>query len=225
MAGKYFAVEVCDDHDGGSVWYVDEDYIQDRTEADELAAKKSKTRENKVARVLAVNSRVEMSFFDGEPVAVKGSGSVCPVCRNQARPLPCPECGPSHEARRAAMMQRLMAYGLRGLAASGLVPEDEGRLRWNELPVETQRAWKHLAAQVLYQVESLRRAEDAPREPEGFSMPVFFWRGEAQELAEQIARTLDVEQLAALSGEVALAWRQKYHALRSTETGDGGVDG
>ncbi|HEY3493800.1 MAG TPA: hypothetical protein VGK73_03905 [Polyangiaceae bacterium] len=46
----YFNVEVCDDHDGGSVWYVDEDYMEEG-DAIELAKRTAKKRANGLARV------------------------------------------------------------------------------------------------------------------------------------------------------------------------------
>lgn len=63
----YFAVSVRDDHDGGSVWYVDEDYIEERTEAEELAVKTSLKRENGSARLLKVTAEVAGEFFEGRP--------------------------------------------------------------------------------------------------------------------------------------------------------------
>ena len=60
----YYSVEVCDDHDGGSVWYVEEDYL-DKQDADELAQKLSQARENHVARVRRVVSEVSETWDHG----------------------------------------------------------------------------------------------------------------------------------------------------------------
>lgn len=218
---RHFTVEVCDDHDGGSVWILDEDYMTDREEADELAVKRSRQRDNRLSRVRVNDSRVVAEFRDGEQVVTETvtAAKVCSTCQNQARPLPCPDCGPLLEARRAMFERRLLAYCLRGFKASGLVPNDDGRVPWEELDEETQRQWRALAAQVFYSVRSLGRMEtggigsDAPVVRER----VFLWEGSAQGFAESIARVLGLDELAALSGEVALAWRTKYHAIRSSK--------
>lgn len=63
----YFSVSVRDDHDGGSVWYVDEDYIEEQSEAEELAVKTSEKRDNGLARVSKVCPEVVAEFFKGKP--------------------------------------------------------------------------------------------------------------------------------------------------------------
>lgn len=65
LASRYFAVEVCDDHDGGSVWYPEEDYM-DRDDAVALAEELSRSRENRVARVLEVHTVVVRQYVNGE---------------------------------------------------------------------------------------------------------------------------------------------------------------
>lgn len=62
---RYFAVEVVDDHDGGSVWYPEEDYME-REDAEVLAVKLSRSRENRSARVLEVHAVVVQSYEDGK---------------------------------------------------------------------------------------------------------------------------------------------------------------
>jgi hypothetical protein len=52
---SYYCVEVRDDHDGGSIWIIEEDYL-DRQDATELAEKLSRTRDNHVARVRRVTA-------------------------------------------------------------------------------------------------------------------------------------------------------------------------
>ena len=60
-----FAVEVCDDHDGGSVWISDEEFLETREEAEELAAKRSLQRDNGIARVVEVRRRIDSFFREG----------------------------------------------------------------------------------------------------------------------------------------------------------------
>ena len=68
----YFSVEVCDDHDGGSVWIVEEDYME-HDDAEELAAKLSRIRDNQVARVRKVVSEVVSDFEWGDRVVAAGA--------------------------------------------------------------------------------------------------------------------------------------------------------
>lgn len=67
-ANTYYQVEVCDDHDGGSVWIVEEDYMPDQSDAAELAQKFSRIRDNKSARVRKVVTEVVLELQDGEAV-------------------------------------------------------------------------------------------------------------------------------------------------------------
>lgn len=53
-----FGVEVCDEHDGGSVWISEEEFIETREEAEELALKVSAKRDNGLARFVEVRRRV-----------------------------------------------------------------------------------------------------------------------------------------------------------------------
>jgi hypothetical protein len=53
-----FGVEVCDEHDGGSVWYSEEEFIETREEADDVALRLRGKRDNGLARVVEVRRRV-----------------------------------------------------------------------------------------------------------------------------------------------------------------------
>lgn len=53
-----FAVEVCDDHDGGSVWISEEEFIETKEEAEELSKKLAGKRDNGLARVMEVRRKV-----------------------------------------------------------------------------------------------------------------------------------------------------------------------
>ncbi len=53
---SYFNVEVRDDHDGGSVWYIEIDFIDNEEEANDRAASISMHRDNNAARVCKVTS-------------------------------------------------------------------------------------------------------------------------------------------------------------------------
>jgi hypothetical protein len=64
----WWNVEVRDDHDGGSVWYVHEDYLDTRDGAEDLAARVSRVRDNKAARVTQVTATVLATFDDGKAV-------------------------------------------------------------------------------------------------------------------------------------------------------------
>jgi hypothetical protein len=66
MDDVYYSVEVRDDHDGGSVWYVDEDYMETLEDARELAIRRSLGRDNGLARVKKVTSELVAEFKDGE---------------------------------------------------------------------------------------------------------------------------------------------------------------
>ena len=70
-SSTYFTVEVCDDHDGGSVWMPEEDYME-QDDAERLAKKLSETRDNKVSRVMKVEAAVFSCFAEGEEVECEG---------------------------------------------------------------------------------------------------------------------------------------------------------
>lgn len=61
-----FAVEVCDDHDGGSVWIIEEEFLETREEAEELAAKLSLRRDNGLARVTEVYRQPSAEYRHGK---------------------------------------------------------------------------------------------------------------------------------------------------------------
>lgn len=63
----YFNVEVRDDHDGGSVWYIENDYIDNEEEAIERATSASVKRDNGAARICKVTSVAVKEFKDGYP--------------------------------------------------------------------------------------------------------------------------------------------------------------
>jgi hypothetical protein len=64
MSEVHYSVSVRDDHDGGSVWYVEEDYM-DEEDATELAKKLSCSRDNRAARVNRVESSVVATWDHG----------------------------------------------------------------------------------------------------------------------------------------------------------------
>lgn len=66
-----FGVEVCDDHDGGSVWLIEDEWFEMREEADELAAKYSRVRDNEAARVVQVTRRVVADYRGGEQTELR----------------------------------------------------------------------------------------------------------------------------------------------------------
>lgn len=50
------------------------------------------------------------------------------------------------------------------------------------------------------------------------AVPIFFWRGDAQEFAEQVSKMLDVERLAEVAGEMAVVWRNAVRERSKGET-------
>ncbi len=67
-AREHYAVEVRDDHDGGSVWYIEEDFCETLVEAEEDAARISlkRPRFNGVARVIKVTHETVVQFRNGQ---------------------------------------------------------------------------------------------------------------------------------------------------------------
>lgn len=61
-----FGVEVLDDHDGGSVWISEEEFL-DGEDARKLARKLSLTRDNRIARLVEVTRKPVLAFRDGKP--------------------------------------------------------------------------------------------------------------------------------------------------------------
>lgn len=112
------------------------------------------------------------------------------------------------EAHEAMLERRLMAMCLRGMVMSGWVPADDKRMSWDDLSEADQERWRGFAAQVLYSVrhfESLGNAVE-PRISEVW-IPAFEWRGDPEDFAKRLSVVLSPDELEALSGEVAIAWR------------------
>ncbi len=65
---EHYAVEVRDDHDGGTVWYIEEDFIESLDEAEEDCARISVKRHkfNGVARVIKVKHETVVQFREGQ---------------------------------------------------------------------------------------------------------------------------------------------------------------
>ncbi len=65
---EHYAVEVLDDHDGGTVRYIEEDFIDSLDEAEEDCARISLKRHefNGVARVIKVTHETVVKFRNGE---------------------------------------------------------------------------------------------------------------------------------------------------------------
>jgi hypothetical protein len=59
----YFRVDVLDDHDGGSVWIVHEDFINSFEEASNDAYELSRKRPNKVAKVVKITAE-EIFYYE-----------------------------------------------------------------------------------------------------------------------------------------------------------------
>lgn len=117
--------------------------------------------------------------------------------------------------KRATAERQLMAYVLRGLVTSGVAPKEAGRGAWEELPEVEQSRWELMASQVLFSVDRFRSMTvDALTPDAALVESAFIWRGSVMDLATDIAFALSIDQLAELSGEVALAWRTKYQASR-----------
>lgn len=61
----YYRVDVRDDHDGGSVWIVHEDFIASFKEASDEAYELSLERRNKVSRVVKVTTEEVIYYNNG----------------------------------------------------------------------------------------------------------------------------------------------------------------
>lgn len=129
-----FGVEVCDDHDGGSVWMVEEDLIDDRGDAEALAAKRSKSRDNERARVTVVTRRVVAEFRRGEQT----------------------ELGEGHS--------RHVYFTLKEFVDEEDLPRpSQGDLsRWKELARQRERPPPRVLAILVQEVERLRKTYEPP---------------------------------------------------------------
>jgi hypothetical protein len=65
---EHYAVEVRDDHGGGTVWYIEEDFCDSLDEAEQDAVRISLKRHefNGVARVIKVTHETVVQFRDGQ---------------------------------------------------------------------------------------------------------------------------------------------------------------
>jgi hypothetical protein len=65
MSDVHYAVEVRDDHDGGSVWYIEEDYLPSEPDAVEQAMKIIETRNPPGVRVVKLSHEVVGTWSGG----------------------------------------------------------------------------------------------------------------------------------------------------------------
>lgn len=61
----YYTVMVRDDHDGGSIWIVHEDFIESFKEANGTAYELSLKRPNRVAKVIKVTAKDVVCYYNG----------------------------------------------------------------------------------------------------------------------------------------------------------------